>query len=243
MAKASILVACRNCDKYLKQCLSSVTMQTYKDWEVIFVDDCSNDKSYRIAVNFAKSDSRIKLYRNDKKIGCGASYNKAAKLATGEISCVLDSDDALSSNTSLERLMHQYDDHPDVGYIWTQFFLCTPNLKKIKKGFSCHPGKRSLLEAGIDLKHCFSHWRTFRTELINKTLVFNPDLKACVDKWMGYSLEEVAKGGFYNKTLYMYRQRVGGLSYRGRKQWKIMKKQFSEKRKEKGIKVKEIVKL
>jgi len=52
---------------------------------------------------------------------------------------------------------------------------------------------------------------------------------------MGYALEELGSGGFVNIPMYKYRQRVGGLSYTGRKNWKIMKREFSEKRKLENI--------
>lgn len=239
--RATILTACRNTSKYLDECLSSLTMQTYQDWELIFIDDNSKDKSLKIAKKFAAADSRIHIFRNNEKKGCGATYNRALKLATGDICCVLDSDDALASATSLARVVEQYEERPDIGYIWTQFWLCTPALKKIKRGFSAHPGRLSLLDAGKLKKHCFSHWRTFRTRLRDDAEIFNPKLRACVDKWMGYVLEEIAKGGFFNRPLYKYRQRIGGLSFQGRRQWKDMKKKFTEKREKEKIKAKEII--
>ena len=104
-------------------------------------------------------------------------------------------------------------------------------MKKVKRGVSAHPGNNSLLEAGKLGKHCFSHWRTFRRELLtDDNPIFKEELSSAVDKYMGYRLEELGVGGFINIPMYHYRQRVGGLSFKGRANWKKMKQEFSNKR-------------
>ncbi len=235
MPAATILTATHNSAKYIKDCIKSVLNQTWEDWEMIIVDDKSKDRTPPIVESFMSKDKRIRFYKSDTRIKCGGAYNKALQLATGEICCVIDSDDALSHKKSLRKLIKRYETNTDVDYIWTQFYLCDDKLRKLRKGFSSHPGKRSLLEAGIDKKHCFSHWRTFRTYLRDKTLIFNPKLPAAVDKWMGYALEEVGIGGFLPKALYLYRQRLGGLTFTGRTNWKNMKEEFARNRKDNHI--------
>lgn len=237
MSKASILCASYNTDRYIKAAIKSVMTQTHVDWEMIIVDDHSKDKTYEIAKRFAKKCPKIKVFRNDKKMGCGSSYHVALSHATGDVCCVLDSDDALSHSKSLAKLLIRYENNPQIDYIWTQFYLCDDKLRILKKGFSRHPGRISLLEHGMKGKHSFSHWRTFRTHLRDKSdTIFKEGLRAAVDKWMGYTLEELGRGGFLPKVLYKYRQRVGGLSFRGRKYWKMMKKEFLAKREKNNIK-------
>ena len=237
MTKATILTANYNCGKYIGQCIKSVIEQTYKDWEMIIVDDCSRDKSVALIQKHARKDKRIKLIRNPKRLKCGGAYSRALEEATGAICGVIDADDALSHPKSLAKLMRSYEKHEEVDFIWTQFYLCDTHLKKLRKGFSRSPGLRSLLEAGQKGKHCFSHWRTFRTHLRDRGMIFKPKLPSAVDKWMGYALEELGRGAFLNRAFYLYRQRVGGLSFTGRKHWKIMKKQFAEKRKKNNVRV------
>ena len=104
-------------------------------------------------------------------------------------------------------------------------------MKKMTKGFSAHPGKKvSLLSAGRNGRHCFSHWRTYRN-LINDGTIFKKGLKSAVDKYMGYRLEELGTGGFIDVPMYYYRKRRGGLSHTGRRNWNKMKGKFHRKRK------------
>ncbi len=203
---------------------------------MIIIDPKGKHPCADLIAKFARKDKRIKIFKSKEKMKCGTSYSKALELANGDICCVIDGDDALSHKKSLVKLVRQYDKHEDLDFIWTQFYLCDSKLTILKKGFSSCPTDESLLEAGMRGKHCFSHWRTFRTKLRDKGVIFKPGLSAAVDKWMGYSLEELGRGAFLGRALYLYRQRIGGLSYTGRKQWKIMKQEFTAKRKEQGIK-------
>lgn len=231
--KASILTANYNCERYLRSTIMSVMEQDYSDLEMVIVDDHSKDKSKRLIRKLARRDSRIRLIDSPKRLKCGGAYNLALNEAQGEICCVLDADDVLNDKKSLKRVVRKYESNDDIGYIWTQFYICDPNLHKLRKGSSANPGKFSMLEAGLaynKYRHCFSHWRTMRTCLRDRATIFKPGLPAAVDKWMGYVLEELAPGGFYPKALYKYRQRVGGLSYTGRKHWKRMLQEFKQKR-------------
>ena len=235
--KASILTACYNCDPWIEKCIKSVLMQNYKNWEWIIVNDKSTDRSLDIINRYAKENKSIKLVDNNTRLKCGGSYAKALEYATGDICCILDADDMLAKKKSLSRLIRLYEKYVEVSYIWTQFSFCDPDMNVVKKG-SCRLPNTSFLKAGLDYskyRHCFSHWRTFRTKLRESGTIFNKKLPAAVDKWMGYSLEELGIGGFYPKTLYLYRQRLGGLSFKGRKHWSNMLKTFDKKRKEQKI--------
>ncbi len=73
-----------NGEKYLEQCLNSAINQTYKNIEILLVDDASTDTTWSIAKNYAANDKRIKLHRNDTNIGLVANFNKCLELANGE---------------------------------------------------------------------------------------------------------------------------------------------------------------
>lgn len=89
----SIITPNFNCVNFIKQTILSVVSQTYTNWEMLIVDDCSTDGSYEIALEFAKKDNRIKVFRNEINSGAALSRNFALDLAQGEYIAFLDSDD------------------------------------------------------------------------------------------------------------------------------------------------------
>lgn len=236
--KVSILTSCYNCASWLKPCIRSVMSQHYENWEWIIINDKSRDNSLSVLKKAAQKCNKIRVINNEKRLKCGGSYARALESATGDICCVIDADDELANKKAISILVDLYRQYPDISYIWTQFNFCDPDLRIVKRG-SCRVPRNSMLEAGLRYtkdRHCFSHWRTFRTVLREKNAtIFNPRLPAAVDKWMGYTLEELGRGGFFNKVLYMYRQRLGGLSFKGRKHWKRMLETFREKREKENI--------
>ena len=78
----SILMNCYNGEKYLKETLNSVIEQTYKNWELIFWDNQSTDKSAKIYKEY--KDKRFKYYYSDKHTGLGEARSRAFKYLTGE---------------------------------------------------------------------------------------------------------------------------------------------------------------
>lgn len=95
LKKVSIIIPIYNVDLYLDKCLYSVVNQTYKDIEIILVNDGSTDRSLEIAEGFAQKDERIVLY-SQVNGGLSAARNTGMRLASGDYILFLDSDDWLS---------------------------------------------------------------------------------------------------------------------------------------------------
>lgn len=91
----SIVVPIYNVEKYLRKCLNSIVNQTYKDIEVILINDGSTDNSARICDDFAQNDNRIRVIHN-KNQGVSYSRNQGINLAKGEYILFIDSDDDIS---------------------------------------------------------------------------------------------------------------------------------------------------
>jgi glycosyltransferase involved in cell wall biosynthesis len=89
----SIITPNYNCATFIAQSIDSVLAQTYKNWEMIIIDDCSTDNSYEIALKYALQDQRIKVYRMVKNSGTAICRNKAIGISHGEYLAFLDSDD------------------------------------------------------------------------------------------------------------------------------------------------------
>ncbi|OQX94376.1 MAG: hypothetical protein B6I23_01450 [Rickettsiaceae bacterium 4572_127] len=91
--KLSIIIPTYSVDKYLHECLDSVVNQTYKNLEIIIIDDVSKDSTPQIIREYAKKDKRIKAIFHKKNKGPGATRNEGLKLATGKYVTLMDHDD------------------------------------------------------------------------------------------------------------------------------------------------------
>ncbi len=101
----SVIMALYNAEKYVAESLNSLLAQTFKDFEVIVVDDCSTDNSVAIVEEFApKFEGRLKLFKSKKNSGFpGSPRNTALKFARGKYLTFLDSDDFFTP-TALEEI-------------------------------------------------------------------------------------------------------------------------------------------
>lgn len=101
--KISIIVPVYKVEQYLERCVNSITNQTYKNIEIILVDDGSPDQCPQMCDNYANSDSRIKVIHK-KNGGLSDARNAGLRIATGEYVMYVDSDDYVEKN-SCEKLI------------------------------------------------------------------------------------------------------------------------------------------
>ncbi|MBZ7949052.1 glycosyltransferase family 2 protein [Campylobacter molothri] len=95
MPKISLIIPMYNVQNLLSRTLQSCTNQTFKDIEIIIIDDKSEDESLNIALEFAKKDQRIKIFKNDKNLGTFASRNLGVLRSSADFVMFLDADDFL----------------------------------------------------------------------------------------------------------------------------------------------------
>ena len=92
-ALVSVIVPVFNAEKYIKRTVESVKAQTYDNWELILVNDCSSDNSLKIILDLADKDKRIKVISLDKNSGTAVARNMGIKAAKGKYISFLDADD------------------------------------------------------------------------------------------------------------------------------------------------------
>jgi len=107
----SIMMPAYNASKYIGRAIESVLAQTYENWELIIVDDCSTDNTYEIAASYI--DPRIRILRHEQNMGVGPSRNDALSASTGQWIAVLDADDEWLPER-LERLIKETDGSEDL---------------------------------------------------------------------------------------------------------------------------------
>ena len=100
----SIVIPCRNGNLYLRDSVESILTQTYINWELIIVDDCSTDDSLQISYDLASKDSRIKVLHLRKNVGLPAARNSGFMAAKGRYIIFLDCDDALLPDALTKRI-------------------------------------------------------------------------------------------------------------------------------------------
>ena len=104
--KVSVIIPVYNVEKYLDKCLDSVINQTFKDIEIICINDSSSDNSLNILEDYAKLDDRISIINNKENRGGGFSRNEGLKLVKGEYISFIDADDWVEINM-LERTYNE----------------------------------------------------------------------------------------------------------------------------------------
>ena len=147
MVAISIIIPVHNAEMFLHECLNSLISQTFKDFEIICINDGSTDSSPKILEEYAKKDSRFKVY-NQENQGAGAARNKGVEFAQGKYIQFLDSDDYFAP-TMLEEMFNKAQEFD------TDITICS--ARKIDE-------KGNIIESGNPL------WPYNRTKaLLNKT--------------------------------------------------------------------------
>ena len=102
----SIVVPVYNAERFLPETIGLVQKQTYRDWELILVDDCSSDNGAAIVRQYAKDDTRIRLIQQEVNAGAARSRNLGISQANGRYLCFLDADDIWSSQKLEKELAY-----------------------------------------------------------------------------------------------------------------------------------------
>ncbi|MDE7177469.1 MAG: glycosyltransferase [Lachnospiraceae bacterium] len=96
MEKVSVIVPVYNVEAYLRECLESIINQTYKELEILCINDCSTDGSLAVLKEYEQNDPRIVILENEKNGGLAYTRNTGLERATGEYVLFVDSDDTIA---------------------------------------------------------------------------------------------------------------------------------------------------
>ena len=136
----SVIINCHNGEKYLKDTILSVIKQTYKNWEIIFWNNKSSDKSEKIVKSFR--DKRIKYFKSNKFQKLYRTRNLAIKKSKGKYICFLDTDDLWNKNKLAVQI--NLISKKKCKIVYTNFFIKNENTGKSYLSY-----KRSLPEGNI----------------------------------------------------------------------------------------------
>lgn len=210
MAIFSVIIPAYNVERYILSLLKSLSVQNFKDFEVICTDDCSTDKTADIILKFAETDKRIKYIKTDFHQGPGASRNLALKYATGKYIACADADDVVMPdflNDAYEKL-----ERTKVGSVWIKSLIYWENEKKATPMFT-FPKLRDEKEGFLTLTPenltdypAYSWNKMFRRELFDDSIFWTPDrlFEDVEFYWRFYTQNPDIY--VIDKTLYLYRR-------------------------------------
>lgn len=210
----SVLIANYNNGKYLMEAIESVRQQTYTNWEIILVDDASTDNSGELYAELEK-DGRIRIYHNEKNMGCGYTKRRCAELANGEMCGFLDPDDVLLPN-AIEDSVQNLLTHPNSSLSFSRFYFCDEEMNITGECRVLDLQGKSYFE---NHDYCPEHFVAYRKEAYDKTAGIDVLLKAGVDQDFYFRLEEVGNISIMDKFTYKYRVVDGSVSREDRKSY------------------------
>jgi glycosyltransferase involved in cell wall biosynthesis len=128
----SVVIPVYNCERYLEVALDSIINQTYKNLEVIVIDDGSKDKSWKIMQAFAKKDKRVHAFRNKENLKIVGTLNFGVAQSKGKYIARMDGDDRRELD-SIEKQVIFMESHPDVVVVGGAIDVCDSKLRPINR--------------------------------------------------------------------------------------------------------------
>lgn len=145
----SIITPMFNSEKYIEGTIKSVLNQTYNEWEMLIIDDCSSDSSPEIVKSFVEKDSRIKYFKTESNQGVSYARNLAIKNSSGQFIAFLDSDDQWESEKLEKQIGYMKDN--DFAITFTSYELMDENSNSLHKTIKvpCSVDYNGLLKGNI----------------------------------------------------------------------------------------------
>lgn len=112
----SVILPVFNAERYLAEALESILLQTYPNFELIAINDCSTDESLAVLESYAVRDPRVRVLSNEQNLGITPTLNRGLQAARGELIARMDADD-VSLPDRLEKRVAFLQSHPEVGLI------------------------------------------------------------------------------------------------------------------------------
>ena len=203
----SIIMPTYNCAKYIEASIKSVLEQTYANWELLIVDDCSSDNTAQVVSLF--HDERIRFFRNEKNSGAAITRNLALREAKGRWIAFLDSDDLWLPN-KLERQI-EFMEQNGYSFSYTKYSEMDEQSNDLKRLVS---GPKRITKIGM-YQYCWPGCLTVMYDAHVVGLIQIKDIKKNNDYAMWLKVCKKASCYFLDETLSVYRKRLGSISNNG----------------------------
>jgi glycosyltransferase involved in cell wall biosynthesis len=200
----SVLMTCYNGGQFLEDSLNSLLAQTYTNWELIFINNCSTDNSTQIIKNI--KDERIKYFKTDEILNLGRVRNLALSKGNGDYFCFLDTDD-IWDKKKLYSQLDVFESNNNIEILGCSYFKFSEKKKFINPcDFKSNNYDLANVIKSYIRQWPLSSWLTLmvKSELI-KSFVFDNNLHICTDFDMVISLINASNFYYLSKDLAGYR--------------------------------------
>lgn len=209
----SVIIPVYNGNGYLAEAINSILYQSFRNFEVIAIDDGSTDNSYEILKQLAKTDSRLRIYKNPKNLNISRTLNRGIKLAKGQYIARMDADDISLKNRFCQQ-MKFLKKHPQVVILGGQVKTIDITGKLIGK--KLFPITDKQIREALYTTNPIQH----PTAIINRSLLpknfswYNPDLPPAEDYDLFFRLGQYGK--YHNLPVFLlkYRQYLGSSTFK-----------------------------
>ncbi len=203
----SIIMPSYNCGEFVEETIRSVQAQTYKNWEIIFMDDCSTDDTVKLVSELREKNPRIRFFQNQCNSGAAVSRNNALREAKGRWIAFLDSDDLWEPEKLEKQIMFMEDNGYAFSYTGYQEI---DNESKITGVFVSGP--KHVTKRGM-YNFCWPGCLTVMFDASKIGLIQIEDIKKNNDYAMWLKVCKKADCYFLDECLAKYRRgRAGSVS-------------------------------
>lgn len=211
----SIVIPIYKVEKYMEECVESILAQTYKNFEIILVDDGSPDNCPKICDDYVKKDKRISVIHKENG-GLSSARNAGLNKASGEYVIFLDSDDYYSSKNALEILNEKIEESsPEALFFQRKKFIDGKSTFKVSTPYPENKGenlffmlaKNDKMDASAPLK------ATKREYLLKHQLYFKEGIYSEDVEWFFRYARHLTSIVLINDIFYCYRLRAGSITH------------------------------
>lgn len=212
MPKYSIVTPMYNSFDLMKNYFASLNRQSFKDFEMIIVDDCSTDDSYRQLADYArKSTLNIKICQTEKNAGPGNARNIGMDHATGEWLTFIDNDDWVCDDffERIDSIVCTY----DINCVIYDYYIQRENERTVAKSIYKADGGNVTIEQCLINVRNHTLGKFYNLEKCRKSNIRFPNLRRCEDvAFVARAIEACGKAYYLNEPMYYYFQRSNSLS-------------------------------
>ncbi len=204
----TVLMPLHNSERYISCAVESILQQTYENFELLVIDDCSTDRSGEILHSYR--DERIRVVHNARHIGLTRSLNKGLEMARGKYVARMDSDD-IALPARIETQVRYLDEHPEVALAGTGVAICDAH-GRITGRYAPRLCSESIY-CTLIFHNCFYHSSVmFRLQVTKALGGYDETFEAAEDADLWYRITRTFRATMLNEILVHWRDHPLSLS-------------------------------